>query len=371
MVENNLTITHPELCKEWDYEKNEKGPENYTHGSHAKVFWILNYYDTTKNKNFVFRWKSSIASRTMHNGKCPYLSNHAVLEGYNDLSSKNPELAALWHPTKNGNLKPTEVTTNSHKKVWWYKRYLDPNTNKEYEFEWLNTVSDMNQKKDKEKCPYLTGRAIWPTFNDLLSTHPSIAAEWNYEKNNLTPQQVSIGSEKKVYFTCEKGHTYKAIIYNRLKEGCPYCAASSSEKLVHNILDRNNIEFEIEKKFGEEVNKNPYDIFMTNEYLFIELDGKQHFIKNSIYNNNNEDELKKRINVDNRKNKCAFENDIPILRIPNKYFKDELKMEALVMDFIRTRIIPKEIIDFYSQYEFSNYAELAEKYNESLKLKVS
>jgi len=39
---NNLLITHTELCKEWDYEKNEKGPENYTYGSHLKAHWICN-----------------------------------------------------------------------------------------------------------------------------------------------------------------------------------------------------------------------------------------------------------------------------------------------------------------------------------------
>ena len=37
----------------------------------------------------------------------------------NSLSFKNPKLASEWHPTKNGNLTPSDVTLASPKKVWW------------------------------------------------------------------------------------------------------------------------------------------------------------------------------------------------------------------------------------------------------------
>ena len=368
MVENNLTITHPELCKEWDYEKNEKGPENYTKSSHTKVFWKLKYYDITKNKNFVFEWQSRIDHRCNGIG-CPYLSGQAVLEGFNDLATTNPELAALYHPTKN-NIKVTEITEKSNKRVWWYMKYVDHNTKKEYEFEWLSTVNNMARKKDKEKCPYLTGRAVYKGFNDLATTHPSIVAEWNYEKNYpLIPSEISFGSGKHVYFTCEKGHTYKSIIHSRLKRVCPYCAASSSEKLTHNVLNNNDISFEIEKRLFEEIERNPYDIFLNELNILVELDGEQHFKEKLFFER--KFSFEKRVESDNKKNTYAFENSVPLLRIPYTYFEDELKIEALVMDFIRTRVIPKEIIDFYREYEFSNYAELAEKYNETLKLKVS
>ena len=30
-----------------------------------------------------------------------------------------PDLAAQWHPTRNGQLRPQQVTTGSGKKVWW------------------------------------------------------------------------------------------------------------------------------------------------------------------------------------------------------------------------------------------------------------
>ena len=35
------------------------------------------------------------------------------------LSITHPQLAAEWHPTKNGELRAENVTAGSSKKVWW------------------------------------------------------------------------------------------------------------------------------------------------------------------------------------------------------------------------------------------------------------
>ena len=45
------------------------------------------------------------------------MSNKATAK-YN-LQIHNPTIANEWHPTKNGNLKPIDVTVSSNKKVWW------------------------------------------------------------------------------------------------------------------------------------------------------------------------------------------------------------------------------------------------------------
>ena len=68
----------------------------------------------------------------------------------------------------------------------------------------------------------------------------------------------------------------------------------------------------------------------------------------------------------NVKNKFCFEQNKPILRIPYTYNLDTAKdnIEQLVLDFINTRQVPQEILDFYAQYDFSNYVEIATKLNE-------
>jgi G:T-mismatch repair DNA endonuclease (very short patch repair protein) len=37
---NNLLALHPDVCKEWDYAKNDKPPSEYARASHDKVWWI-------------------------------------------------------------------------------------------------------------------------------------------------------------------------------------------------------------------------------------------------------------------------------------------------------------------------------------------
>ena len=108
--ENDLQAINPTLTKEWDYEKN-KGltPVDITPNSHKKVWW--------KCSNG-HEWQAAISDRNRGRG-CPYCSNKKVLLGYNDLATTNPEIAAEWHPTKNGDLLPTMVSSGSHKKVWW------------------------------------------------------------------------------------------------------------------------------------------------------------------------------------------------------------------------------------------------------------
>ena len=105
-----------------------------------------------RGKHFKFEWEASIDNRNKHQS-CPYLIGKAVWPGFNDLATTNPELAAQWHPTKNGNLRPTQVTANSNRKVWWLYPYDDPNTGKHSVFEWQATVYNRNNGAG---CPYLT-----------------------------------------------------------------------------------------------------------------------------------------------------------------------------------------------------------------------
>ena len=76
-------------------------------------------------------------------------------------------------------------------------------------------------------------------------------------------------------------------------------------------------------------------------------------------------EFKERIRRDNLKNTFALENNIPILRIPYIYHpvKDKQKVESLIMDFIRNRKVPVEILNYYKQYKLSNYSKIASTLN--------
>ena len=167
----SLAEARPDLAKEWNYEKNgDLRPEDVSCGSNKKVWWIYHYavpddypVELLRGKNFDFEWEAKVYARNEYPG-CPFLNGHSIWTGFNDLATINPELAAQWHPTKNGDLKPTQVTANSGYKVWWLLHYDIPNDyfieslkGKHFDFEWESTIAN---RSSGFECPFLSGRAI-------------------------------------------------------------------------------------------------------------------------------------------------------------------------------------------------------------------
>lgn len=58
----NLLFCHPDICEEWDYNKNNKRPEEYTPKSGKLVWWICSVCGES--------WKARIAGRTCENKGC-------------------------------------------------------------------------------------------------------------------------------------------------------------------------------------------------------------------------------------------------------------------------------------------------------------
>ena len=180
------------------------------------------YDDPISGKHFDFEWQTTVAGRTSGN-ECPYLGGHATWKGYNDLQTKNPELAKEWHPVKNGRLTPADITACSSKKVWWYMPYDDPVSGKHFNFEWQATVAS---RASGNGCPYLSGHAAWKGYNDLQTKNPELAKEWHLVKNGkLMPTDFCEHSNKKVWWSCMQGHEWRSCINERANgRGCPVCA---------------------------------------------------------------------------------------------------------------------------------------------------
>lgn len=50
---------------------------------------------------------------------CPYCSGEVLLQGFNDLKTIYPKIAAQWHPQLNGKRLPTDCLPSSYERVWW------------------------------------------------------------------------------------------------------------------------------------------------------------------------------------------------------------------------------------------------------------
>jgi uncharacterized protein (DUF983 family) len=107
---NDLETSNPGLKLFWDVHKNlPKRMADYSPHSSKSAWW---------NCNFGHSYLQSIEAKVRGNG-CPVCSNYQIQTGINDLAFTHPELAAEWHPTKNGQLTPEEIVSGSHKRFWW------------------------------------------------------------------------------------------------------------------------------------------------------------------------------------------------------------------------------------------------------------
>ncbi len=229
---NDLQTVNPTLAEEWDYEKNiDLKPTDVAAGSKKRIWWVC------KNGH---SFQAGVVYRNSGNG-CPICANQAVLIGYNDLQTTEPELAKEWNYERNDNLKPTDLTKGSNKIVWWKCKEGH---------EWEASV---NNRSKGRGCPFCSNKKVLIGFNDLATKNPELSKEWNYEKNgNLQPTDLTDGSNKKVWWKCDKGHEWEAYINNRKKGyGCPFC---SNKKVLIGFNDLLTVNPELAKEWN--YNKN-------------------------------------------------------------------------------------------------------------------
>lgn len=211
-----LSITHPSLVEEWDYEKNAPlKPNDVTAGSNKKAWW---------HDRYGHEWQASINHRS-HGRGCPVCAKmnrgnahiSALIQKNGSLLDSNPHIAAEWHPTKNDAITPSEVTTSSGRKVWWLC---------EKGHEWESSIANRTSKG--LGCPYCSNLKVLIGYNDLATTNPELAKEWDPVNNDKhTPYNITAGSNKDAFWVCPLGHTYKMrISHRKAGHGCPYCAGN-------------------------------------------------------------------------------------------------------------------------------------------------
>jgi rubrerythrin len=256
-----LDETHPDLCKEWDYERNGNiTPNNVTFGSGRIVSWICE----TCN----YRWKAKVVKRTRRSQGCPSCAGR-VANDTNNLKTLRPDLAEQWDCEKNGSLTPSNITFRSNKKVWWKCDVCD--------YEWKTTPNHRARSNDS-KCPCCNGKTL-TSKNRLSDKYPKIALEWDYNKNLTTiPRNVFVGTHEKYWWICPNGHSYESAVYSRVEgKGCPECSkgrkTSFPEQAIYYYIKQI---FQDSENRHNLVSKNgviEVDIYIPSLKLAIEYDG--------------------------------------------------------------------------------------------------
>lgn len=219
---SSLAAVAPNLAAEWHPTLNSpQTPSTVSAGSRHKVWWQC-------QQNAKHVWPAQIRMRVDAKTGCPICLKRRGAKKQPTISEFSPELAAQWHPTKNGALGPRDFTIGSNSSAWW-KCPAGP------DHEWPAPIR--NRAKLGHGCPMCsnrTGRAS--KGKSLADKHPKLASQWDFEKNGtLRPEQFTPGSTRRVWWKCSgsPAHHWESTIYNRTSgqpDGeCPFCSKNRLE----------------------------------------------------------------------------------------------------------------------------------------------
>ena len=274
-LETSLLKENPALAKEWHLINNERlTPRDVFAGTGKKVWWIC------KRGH---EWKATINSRNQGRG-CPFCHSQSSLlelQLFTELKSLFKKIehrkkifgleidifinninfgievdGAFWHKEKFAfdKNKREILKKNNIELIRLREKGLrrtsvnDISFTENYDLyklvikilKVLLKRKDLNYKEENKIKAYLKKGVLntekefikileklpAPLQEDSLSAKNNfLTREWNYVKNeNLTPQDVTHNSHKKVWWKCKKGHEWVARIADRNRgSGCPYC----------------------------------------------------------------------------------------------------------------------------------------------------
>lgn len=291
----SLAQAAPPLVANWDHEKNgDITPDSISFGSQKRAWWKCHVCGEG--------WQAVIGSVYLNAKRinfsgglgCPYCSGRQASK-LNNLGIKNPSLSAEWNVEKNGNLTPFDIAAKSHRNVWW--TCPDGHT---YEASPSTRVGNGGKG-----CPVCAGKVVVPETS-LATNFPDLAMQWHPTKNGkLTPDKVSTGSNRKVWWRCNKGHVWQAIVNDRTNKnyGCRICAGRSTSLFEMRLFTELRTIFS-DVRWRSKVSGFEVDLLLPSIDIGIEADG-------SYWH-------REKVESDLNKNKLAKDAGLKLIRLREK-----------------------------------------------------
>lgn len=160
-IGKSLKEKRPDVAATWHPLLN-KGftPDMVSCTSNMQAWWHCKHCNGS--------WQATCLARTRGDG-CPYCNHQRILTGFNDLQTLYPEVAAQWHPVKNGNVKPCDVMPGTVVKYWW----LCPECGKE----WQAAPNTRVQGHGCPACAFRESNEENELADELCSLLPTYADE--------------------------------------------------------------------------------------------------------------------------------------------------------------------------------------------------
>ncbi len=200
------------LMRFWDSDKNTLDPYAVSARSEEPASW--------KCPKCGYAWDASIRARFRTGEQCPCCDKHKVfVPGISDFLTLVPFARQAYMFEKNTDINVEKHGVASTKSAWWKCPYCG----NEYRGSFASRVDRTdsgyifrrcNKCKHDEKVP-----------ENPISENVRFIKYWDYDKNRLSPSNVSIYSSNKMYWKCKNcGYDWYIAPKNMLKsEGCPCC----------------------------------------------------------------------------------------------------------------------------------------------------
>ena len=200
---NSLPTNAPAIAAQWS-SKNQLSSDQFMVNSNKPAIWQC---------HCGHEWTATVNSRTSGKAGCP--TCHRIkqigrtLQRHPVLAEGQLEVMQLWDWEANGRagLEPGELKRFSRKKAYWICNKCP----KGQPHRWQARIDLVTQGS---RCPCCAGKQAC-SCNSLQALHPTIAAEWDYTRNEGTPDDYPARSNKNVWwYNHWRGH-FQSRISNR------------------------------------------------------------------------------------------------------------------------------------------------------------
>ena len=202
-LHNSLATVAPEVAQYWNCSKNAEAPEQVLAGSHTRAEW--------KCPACKHEWKAPTHMRVHLNAGCPKCSHAArITQTQPTFAEAQPAELTEWDHERNEaeGFYPHLVTLGSRKKVHWICSCCP----RGQPHRW--TATPFSRIGIGSGCAVCAGKQVC-VCNSLESLFPSVATEFDMDKNVFAPSEVTAWSNKEVWWRNAKHGSWCQAVYCR------------------------------------------------------------------------------------------------------------------------------------------------------------
>ena len=196
-LHNSLATIAPDQTQFWNHSKNKKTPDQVLAGGSFRAEW--------RCPDCKWEWQAPISGRVRSTAGCPRCKRaQRPYQRLPTYAEAQPACLAQWDYDRNNKdgSYPDVITLGSGKLVHWICSCCP----RGQPHRWRTTPHD-RVSKDRG-CVVCAGQKAC-ACNSLEALFPSIAAEFDVDKNGFAPSEITAGSTKKVWWKNAKRGSWR------------------------------------------------------------------------------------------------------------------------------------------------------------------